>query len=65
MKKLILFLLLSITISSCIVVVPQSNLRRHIKQSKLVSKGRGSCVLVPFPENKRFNKVKVWKKQYR
>lgn len=63
MKKLILFLLLSITISSCIVVVPQSNLRRHIKQSKLESKGR--CVLVPFPENKRFNKVKVWKKQYR
>ncbi len=65
MKKIILFILLSITISSCLIVVPQSNLRRQIKQSKLSQRGRGSCVMTPYPEKKRFNKVKVWKRQYR
>jgi hypothetical protein len=65
MKKIILLLLLSISVSSCIVVVPQSNLRKQIKEVRKSNKGKRGCTMYSYPEKKKFSKVKVWKKQYR
>jgi len=65
MKKIILLLLLSISVSSCIVVVPQSNLRKQIKEVRKANRGKRGCAMYSYPENKKFSKVKVWKKQYR
>lgn len=65
MRKIILLLLLSISVSSCIVIVPQSNLRKQIKEVRKVNNGKRGCTLYPYPEKKKFSKVKVWKKQYR
>jgi hypothetical protein len=65
MKKIILLLLLSISVSSCIVVVPQSNLRKQIKEVRKANRGKRGCTMYSYPEKKKFNKVKVWKNQYR
>jgi hypothetical protein len=40
-------------------------LRKQIKEVRKANRGKRGCTMYSYPEKKKFNKVKVWKNQYR
>lgn len=65
MKKIFYILITMLFMSSCIVVLPSKSLRTTIRTDKKSYRKNNTCKLVPYPEKKKFDKYKSWRRMYR